>query len=1424
MQNDSGSSSGNSSPGSRASPISAHTIPLLSKLPAAEQSRVSDGPSLQDNRTPPPRQIPLLRFTPTSESWKRKSTSASPSGSSRPALGIVPLSKDPSKKKKTMSVEKVPAPAEIPKSRLLNLLRSKSKVGNFHNVTLNKADMQQLSRSSNTVPEFISVNQSARVRSAPSEKVAKRASEGVSTNLGELAHEKLTPYEVFTKSRTFTSSIKNLLQGDISNQTAKQAPDAKVRKVFSTNGPGTAQRNDAMEKPLAAEEKTQLPSEIKDANRKIEPSVIKKRTFDVAMPQDQQPAADVASSNKHPKVLPHDTAGAKDRKHDADIVLINEDYKALQNDRVVAKDQKRDADIASTNKDSEALRSDVVTAEKQQRKADAMSTTKDFNAPRSDVGTTEKQQPKVDAASTNKDSKVPRSDVVTAEKQQTKVDATSLNKNAEVRRRDLDANKEQYPDANTVSSKNSKSQTHGKVMHFAKTPSIASMLNNEGDYNVTDKSRPNENNKGLPTAVSHTRTLPTDNSKSTETLVHEVPPESSERRNSVGKQKKEQVNKENNAFEPMHPINGKKNIDSGPLMGIAEKWNNALLQEPANSSSQRQALADLFTKLYQNNMLIKSENTHSTDGRAVSPSRLDGDRRREHIVDARIVTDIGLLTSEEISDERPNITHRQKPHHLRGAVVIQDTASPKLAAGQQLEEDKSLFYLTESEDTLSDDEAPSGSVRPARQESPKAHSSVQRPVSHATLHENSSVGHPISAGKDSLLQDPEVERRRIDRELAIKVTAEFDEKAWFNKSTVMNLVEPGIAKHSSMASHPKVSVTNNICSTENYEHSHAYYYQQLHKRSKLEFIPLRGPVAAEFGKRGKPSPSKVLVSSSRTENRPGEMWKRNWRALLQTRSILFDFGPAPSSQKSDDLHSKQIAQLRRIFDSEFGTKIASQLNGDVEIIISGDSIKATKAVESILNDPVRASNLNKNLRVWSIEKAYHFLENMGINLKKWTSGASVTPESVPKATGQVPISNILATDTREAEGVSATVKEGEVNESVVKEPIAKKPISKQQVAEKPIAERPVAKERVAKEPTSKQQVAEKPIAERPVAKEPVAKAPVTKALDAKAPVAKEPVIKGPISKETAAKEPVAKEPTFKEPAAERPVAKEPVARERIAREPISKQQVVEETTAERPVARGPITKWSITKGPVSKEPISKQVAKRPIAEIPVTKEPTIKDAREPDAINTIAEEVKELPTKESKKPFVRVFSANMAPLTKAFTAQPSKAQLGVNRILRTTTKAHDTTTATPNTPEQTAITETVTHKEPLHEITPTPANELQQRKKSIAEIVDVDIGKTDSETESDALQEDLNSILQKASNQLDNKDNQIKAAQKLILALCQDIMKKELEITSLHGKLNDTERQLKEKDKSIQDYTEALIQRELQLRKISKRKRDLANR
>ncbi|QLL34822.1 hypothetical protein HG536_0H01970 [Torulaspora globosa] len=1264
MQNDSDSSSGSSvSPASRSSPISTQTIPLLSKLPAAEQSRVSDEPSLLDNRTPPPRQIPLFRFTPTAESWKQKSTSASPSAS-RPALGIVPQSKSSPKNKKATDQEKLLKPTRIPKDRLLSLLRSKSKVGNFHNVTVNKADMQQLSRSGTTIPEFISVNQSTRVRTAPSEKVTERPGEGGHTNLGELAHEKLTPYEVFSKNRTFTSSVKNLLQLDISNQATKQAPDAKVHKEMPTIESDSTQRSDAVEKPPAAKEETQLPSAINDTSRKIESSVARKRTFDVAMSEDQQSAADAASPNKYFKEAEHGTAVAEDRERNSDIVSMNKDFKAPRSDAVIAEDQR----------------------------------------------------PKAGAASLNKNVRMPRN---------------------------IEANQEQDLGTDTVSlNNNSKPQAHGEVTSLSKIPSVASLLNNEEDYNardiIKDRSPSSESNKDIPAVVSHTRTLTANrDAKSTSAGIHKAPQESSEMRNSVGNQKQEQFNKENNILNPVHPTTAKKSMDSGPLMGIAEKWNNALLQEPPNTSSQRQALADLFTKLYQNNMLIKSEDTHSIDGSARSTSGLDEDRKPEHPVEARIVTDIELFTSEKINDKRPNITPRQKPHHLRGAVVIQDTAPPKLAADQQLEEDKNLsrpqlFYLTDSEETSTDNEeqSPKGFVNPGRNESPKAHSSVQRPVSHGTLHENSSIDRPISAGKDSLHQDPEVERRRINRELAIKVRAKFDEKSWFSKSTVMNLVEPGIAKHSSMASHPKVSVTNNICSTENYEHSHAYYYQQLHKRSKLEFIPLRGPLAAEFGKEGKQSPSKVLAGSSLPkqvrlpEKRPGEMWKRSWRALLQTRSILFDFGPGPSSQKSDNLHSKQIAQLRRIFDSEFGTRIASQLDADVEIVISSDNFKAAKAVESILNDPLRASALNKNLRVWSIEKAYQFLENMGINVKEWTKQASATEESVTKATvKQVPISKIPATGTMKVGADNAIAKGAEAKEHVVKGPFA--------------GERVAEDSNFLKEWTKRATATEESVPKATIKQVPASKMPATGTMEV---------------------------------GAEKAIAKGAEAKERVSKEP----------TAEGNIARKPHTRETITEEPVAKVPAAKE-------------------------------------------PVVRIFAPNMAPLTKAFAVQSSTARLGVNKILGTKTRIRDTTTTT-NAPEKTAIIESVkpAHKESRQETAPTGRNAVQQSQTSVAEIVDIDMDKTDSE--SDALEEEFEPILREASEQLEKKDKQIEAARKLILALCQDVMKKELEITSLHGKLKVSERQLKEKDKSIEDYTEALYQRELQLRKITKNKRDLANR
>ena len=86
--------------------------------------------------------------------------------------------------------------------------------------------------------------------------------------------------------------------------------------------------------------------------------------------------------------------------------------------------------------------------------------------------------------------------------------------------------------------------------------------------------------------------------------------------------------------------------------------------------------------------------------------------------------------------------------------------------------------------------------------------------------------------------DPELEWRRSERELTKNILRSLADRTKYNKKTMCSLIEQGIPRHSYLSGNPLTSVTNDICSVENYETSNAFFYQQVHKRDRLQYLSL----------------------------------------------------------------------------------------------------------------------------------------------------------------------------------------------------------------------------------------------------------------------------------------------------------------------------------------------------------------------------------------------------------------------------------------------------------------------------------------------------------------------------------------------------------------------------------------------------------
>lgn len=1132
MEEESDSSSGTISSHSGSSPIvSTRLSPSSwSNLPAAGQLRDSGGSAMKGHTTPSPRQIPLFKFTPKSKTWKQSVTSQSPA-LSRPSLGVVPSSQDSKVKKKQADRPGLAVTSKQAENRLLSLLRSRFTGGKFHNVTVDKTELPHLARTNTTASKFVFANDSAKVRSKSLDKGSKRPDKGVLNGANGLEERLIMPNEGTTKNRTFTSSVKNLLQGNRQDKSVKVVADSQSAKK-STIDEKPADNSRVKENSVTAQAGAHVPKEKKELALTKDSSSSVKRPYEEKVAQgDQREGAGVP-----------DIRSPKKAKHDSP------------------------------------------------------------STPGSGIKTT-RAAPKL---------------------------RDGIEENPETTSND------QAPATN-------------------KLP-ILSISHKTVQNGVIDKS----------------------------IAVDEAQKEESKVENEAENGQEEQTNKENegvNLSESMTAKHVAEPQSLGPLVGIEDKWNNALALEPSNSFAQRQALVDLFTKLYQSNLLTKPKGGHLGDSGSDPDQALD--REAKQPIEARIVTDLELFGNEDTNFKRPAVKPREKQHHLKGSVVPKEVASAKPPTDLPLEEEDTLskaelHYVTESEDSSSDNEnRPLKDFR--RGGEPRDLSAEQHSASHVTLHENSAVGRPTSSGKDGFNQDPEIERRKINRELAINVMSILDKKSWFDRTSIINLVEPGIAKHAPMASDPQISVTNNICSAHNYEQSDAYYYQQMHKRGKLEFIPLSGPLGAKYGQTDKESSTKAPVKPETSkqaqlvDGRSGEAWKNNWRASLKGCYIFFVLSPPANDQDHSNIYGKQIAQLRTIFEVEFGVKVAALLDESVEIVISSDSSKASTMVEKIRHDPLKSHSLSKNLRVWSLPKAYQFVENMGIDVTEWTRKHEIAVETaMAEESAETP----QKTPSMASSELSATGKD----------------LSKARVIDVSI----------------------------PKTKLPVMEASVSKVS----------VVDAQMKTDSAMRTAVAQAPAVEATTRTIPIAKSSTSK--AATKKLNTQMTIDSRSVKAPARKVPVTKAFITAGSFPKSVASDVRSSRP----------------------------------------------------------------------RTIQQQEQTKTKTPGTGPPLLSRQIMT---PRGEKRPTP--EIHHPTGGI----ELDIGKTDTEIESHGEEYDFEAVVKEASESLEKKDRQIEAARKLILSLCQDVMKKELVITSLTGQLTDTQQRLKDREKKIEHYVTALVQKELQL-------------
>lgn len=338
-----------------------------------------------------------------------------------------------------------------------------------------------------------------------------------------------------------------------------------------------------------------------------------------------------------------------------------------------------------------------------------------------------------------------------------------------------------------------------------------------------------------------------------------------------------------------------------------------------------------------------------------------------------------------------------------------------------------LIYVSDSADTSSDNDSLTDLESLSSGESNE--------IKVTNDFDTSTEKNQIQAGK---WFDPVLDWRKSDRELTKNILWRLADKTMYDKETINDLIEQGIPRHSYLSDNPLTSVTNDICSVENYETSNAFFYQQVHKKDRLQYLPLYGVPTLEdsnntdkndltnknissekksqrnstssksFQKSTASSPldfeetkqsttptakNNNGVSHSDTnysklkstkENLSKGSWRQEWLANLKliSVSLIDEFPSEPSSSDRQTINEK-MQLLKDIFADKFNSAISNNFRESDIIILKGEIEDYPISSEiKTYYDETQNKPGTKKARFWSFMKTQRFISNMGFDIHK----------------------------------------------------------------------------------------------------------------------------------------------------------------------------------------------------------------------------------------------------------------------------------------------------------------------------------------------------------------------------------------------------------------------------------------------------------
>ncbi|KAH7583397.1 Regulatory protein SIR4 [Nakaseomyces glabratus] len=255
----------------------------------------------------------------------------------------------------------------------------------------------------------------------------------------------------------------------------------------------------------------------------------------------------------------------------------------------------------------------------------------------------------------------------------------------------------------------------------------------------------------------------------------------------------------------------------------------------------------------------------------------------------------------------------------------------------------------------------------------------------------------------------ESEKRRIDRFLNIEVNEYLGTRNAYSRSSILEIIKKAVPQYLPLEAGVDVSVTNDICSVDNYLSSSAHLYQQLHKRDKMvtdrsDYSFLKNTHFSEspayYAEVDNQEEGNDITSSKKGSNSDGvrtskHKWRSQW--LNHLRSAYVYFFADPESL----LFDPEITTIIHVFVNEFKVNVAKVFSNDVDIIIKIEGNNSNNQLWKNLER--KLVNIPKNIRVWDVPKALNFIKNMDIQADEWPLISSVMIDD--KSTEDVSSSN-----------------------------------------------------------------------------------------------------------------------------------------------------------------------------------------------------------------------------------------------------------------------------------------------------------------------------------------------------------------------------------------------------------------------------------